>query len=206
MAALGDGTGRCADVVHVGTSMARPPAFPTGFPGPADLRTAGASPQALERLMDASDKDIAGRFAQIEPAWMAMRLTGYGEAVSLVAQQAYGLEEVTGEGLSEAQSKLEGLRAPGMRLQLLQEQANLDHVQVDDFSWPCLPDASGPDFFLYDLSWAAFSSASVDWKELATETGIEVVDLSTLNQAMGALFDRLHLSPKKSHSNYRYQR
>ena len=34
----------------------------------ADLRTAGASPDAMRRLLDASDPDIAGRFRGIEAA------------------------------------------------------------------------------------------------------------------------------------------
>ena len=48
---------------------------------PADLNTAGASPDAMKRLMDASDPDIAGRFEGIREAWEATQFTGYGEAV-----------------------------------------------------------------------------------------------------------------------------
>ena len=36
---------------------------------PADLNTAGASPGAMQRLMDVSDPDIAGRFKGIQEAW-----------------------------------------------------------------------------------------------------------------------------------------
>lgn len=157
---------------------------------PADLRTAGASQKAIDRLMDASDPDIGGRFSGIEKAWRATRLTGYGEAVRLLAREIYGMDEVSADTLAGAQSKVVAARGPGMRYKLLHDRANLDHVQVDDFSWPCPPDASGPDFFLYDLSWAAFSSGNVDWASLAAETGIEVNGLSTLRNAMGALFDK----------------
>ena len=62
----------------------------------ADLRTAGASPAAMQRLLDASDPDIAGRFRGIEAAWQATRFTGYGEAVRLIAEHLYGLEELSG--------------------------------------------------------------------------------------------------------------
>ena len=53
--------------------------------------------------------------------------------------------------LSAAQPRLHRPRAPGERLRLLRDVANLEHTQTDDFRWPCEPDESGPDFFLYDL-------------------------------------------------------
>ena len=66
---------------------------------PADLNTAGASPDAMTRLMDASDPDIAGRFEGIQEAWEATQFTGYGEAVRLIAEHVYGIAELTGEAL-----------------------------------------------------------------------------------------------------------
>ena len=54
----------------------------------ADLRVAGASPEALKKLTDANDPDLAGRFLGIRAAWEAIQLTGYGEAVRLTAWQA----------------------------------------------------------------------------------------------------------------------
>jgi uncharacterized protein len=157
---------------------------------PADLIVAGACPEAMKRLMDASDPDIRGRFAGIRDAWEATQLTGYGEAVRLIAERIYGLPELTPDGLEAAQAKLTALRQPGERLRLLRETARLDHTQTDDFCWPCRPDASGPEFFLYDLSWAGFCSGEVKPEAIARETGIEVRDLETLRQAMAALFEK----------------
>lgn len=155
---------------------------------PADLVSAGASPEAMRRLMDASDPDLQGRFAGVREAWEAIRFTGYGEAVRLLARHVYGMEEIEGSALHDAAPRLRELRRPGERLRLLREVARLDHTQTDDFCWPCLPDRSGPDFFLYDLSWAGFCSGNVDWEQLAGETGVTVRDLSTLRQAMEQLF------------------
>lgn len=157
---------------------------------PADLIVAGARPEAMKRLMDAADPDLRGRFAGIRDAWEATRFTGYGEAVRLLAEQIYGMPELTPEGLEAAQAKLTALRRPGERLRLLREAAGLDHTQTDDFCWPCRPDASGPEFFLYDLSWAGFCSGEVKPEPIARETGIEVRELESLRQAMAALFDR----------------
>ncbi len=157
---------------------------------PADLKSAGASPEALRRLMDASDPDLAGRFDGVRDAWEATQFTGYGEAVRLIATEIYDLPELTSEGLQSAQEKLADLRKPGARYALLHDRANLDHVQTDDFCRPCLPDPSGPDFFLYDLSWASFCGGRIESEEIAAETGIEVTDLPSLRRAMEAIFEK----------------
>ncbi|MBI2191205.1 MAG: amidohydrolase family protein [Planctomycetes bacterium] len=156
----------------------------------ADLVVGGASTDAVNRLLDAKDPDIRSRFDGVRRAWERVRHTGYGEAVRTIASQIYGLEEITAAGLEAALPRHQELRQPGQRLRILRERANLDHVQVDDFCWPCLPDESGLDFFFYDLSWVSFCSGTPDFKALGGETGIEVKDLSTLRQAMRALFDK----------------
>ena len=153
---------------------------------PADLVTAGASAEAMGNLMDAS-QDIASRFEGIREAWEATQFTGYGEAVSLIAKHIYGLDELTGDGLAGA-ANLKTLRAPGKRYHILHDLANLDHIQTDDFSWQCTPDSSGPDFFLYDLSWATFCGGQVDPSAIHAETGVEVKDLGSLKRAMEAIF------------------
>ncbi|MXY28709.1 amidohydrolase family protein [Candidatus Poribacteria bacterium] len=153
---------------------------------PADLVTAGASPEAMRDLMDAS-KDIASRFEGIREAWEATQFTGYGEAVSLIAKHIYGLDELTGDGLASADN-LKTLRTPGKRYHILHDLANLDHIQTDDFSWPCTPDTSGPDFFLYDLSWATFCNGQIDPSAIHAETGVEVSNLASLKRGMEAIF------------------
>ena len=136
--------------------------------------------------MDAS-QDIASRFEGIRDAWEATQFTGYGEAVSLIAKHIYGLDELTGDGLASA-SNLDTLRTPGKRYHILNDLANLDHIQTDDFSWQCTPDTSGPDFFLYDLSWATFCNGQVDPSAIHAETGVEVSDLASLKHGMEAIF------------------
>ncbi len=157
---------------------------------PADLITAGASQEALRRLTDASDPDLAGRFEGVRAAWEATQYTGYGEAVRRIVTDVYGFDELTPDVLAPAQEKLTELRTPGGRYNLLREVANLDHIQTDDSSWPCDPDESGPDFFLYDLSWAGFCSGQIDQEAIAEDTGIAVVDLDSLQKAMEAIFEK----------------
>ncbi len=154
---------------------------------PADLHTAGATPHAMHALMDAS-KEIKPRFEGIREAWEATQFTGYGEAVRLIAKHVYGLDELTGDALTQAQDKVKSIRTPGKRYHILHDLAKLDHIQTDDFSWQCTPDTSGPEFFLYDLSWATFCNGQVDTNAIHAETGIEVKDLDTLKSSMEAIF------------------
>lgn len=155
---------------------------------PADLLSAGADPEAVRRLTDPSDPDLEARFAGVRDAWEAIRFTGYGEAVRLLATNVYGLDELEPSGLAAAGERLKALRQPGERLRLLRDVARLDHTQTDDFRVACIPDESGPEFFLYDLSWVSFCSGNIAWEEVTAETGITVRNLATLNEAMEALF------------------
>jgi len=156
---------------------------------PADLVVAGASRQAVDALLDGSNPDVRARFSGVQKAWEAVRHTGYGEAVQLIAKLIYAIDELTPDAIEHAQAKHERLRQPGERLRLLRDVARLDHVQTDDFVRPCLPDASGPDFFFYDISWANFCNGTPDLEPLAQETGIEVKDLATLKEVMQKTFE-----------------
>jgi uncharacterized protein len=155
---------------------------------PADLVVAGASKQAVERLTDSSDPDLAGRFKGVQSAWQLCQHTGYGEAVRLIAQLVYGMEEITPAALEQARPRNLALRQPGERLRLLRDIANLDHVQIDNFCWPCPPDPSGADFFLYDLSWVGFCNGEVIQEEIFAEVGVEVATLADLRHAMAQIF------------------
>lgn len=156
----------------------------------ADLIVAGAEAAAVTALLDKSNPDLRGRFQAIEPAWHAVRFTGYGEAVALIARTVYGMEELTADAIEAAQATHATLVAPGQRLQLLRDRAGLDHVQIDDFNRICRPDPAGIDFFLYDISWVNFCNGTPDLDTIAQETGITVRDLSTLRAAMAAIFEQ----------------
>jgi hypothetical protein len=158
---------------------------------PADLLSAGASNEVVQKLTDPGSGSIASRFAAIEPAWKAIRHTGYGEAVSILADEVYGLGPDWGAGdLEAAQSQLTQWRQPGGRRQLLQQTGGIDHCQTDDFCWPCVTDSSGPDFFFYDIGWAGFCNGQIETDKLAAETGVTVTNLTTLQQAMTGIFSR----------------
>lgn len=155
-----------------------------------DLLTAGVSQSALEALVDSSNPDVRGRFAAVEEAWKASQHTGYGESVRLAAKHLYGMDEITVDTVESAAGRNAEWVQPGQRLHILRDLANLDHIQTDDGRWACEPDESGPGFFFYDLSWRNFCCGTPALEELATETGIDPTNLSSLREAMSALFKK----------------
>jgi len=173
---------------------------------PADLHTAGATPSSIQQLMDKSNADLEQRFNSIRSSWEATQFTGYGEAVRLIAKSVYGIDEITTDSLIENQHKASDFCQSGERLRLLSEVANLDHVQIDNFCWPCLPDLSGIDFFLYDLSWASFCNGQVDLSAIRSTVGIEVSDLNSLERAMSAIFDKYAPAAIAVKSQHAYNR
>lgn len=170
----------------------------------ADLVVAGADPEAVKRLVnpEAAGQNVAARFAAVRDAWEACRFTGYGEAVRRIAQDLYGIAGITPEALEAAQPRAVELRRPGKRLEVLRK-AGIDHVQTDDFRWEVEPDASGPEFFLYDISWVGFCNGDVDAAGLEKQTGVTVRSLESLREAMAALFAKyapLAIAVKSQHA------
>ncbi|MCB9151318.1 MAG: amidohydrolase family protein [Caldilineaceae bacterium] len=157
---------------------------------PADLVSAGASQEAVNALLDKRNPDIRARFKGVEAAWQAVQHTGYGEAVRTIAREFYGLDELTAAGIDAAQDKHDALVQPGARLHLLRDVAKLDHVQTDDFRRECWVDESGPDFFFYDISWAEFCNGQPNVAAITQETGVEIRDMTTLQNAMEAVFEQ----------------
>lgn len=154
-----------------------------------DLTSAGLAESAASRLanLDGSDWSIEDRWQEVQEYWGHCRYTSYGQAMRLSAKLVYGIDEITLPNLLAAAEINARLRQPGERLRLLREVANLEYVQIDDQTWPCLPDPSGPEFFLYDLSWSAFCEGIIR-PELQYETQIDVCDLASLRQAIAVLF------------------
>ena len=156
---------------------------------PADLISAGASPEAVQNLTKPA-LDIADRWNAVKDAFDAVRMTGYGEAVLELARTVYGIDDITPETIAAAQPRMDDFKQPGQRLRLLRDAAGLDHIQTDDFQIPCIPDESGVDFFMYDLSWWALCNAKIDVEALHKDSGVTVTDIASLRSCVEAIFEK----------------
>ena len=172
----------------------------------ADLVVAGASPTAVDDLVNPEAGSVAERFRAVEAAWGHCRHTGYGEGVRLAAEYFYGLEELTPETLSDAQGTHAELMRTRTRLQILREDALLDHVQIDDFRMEIVPDEEDSDFYLYDISLWDLVVGKPDTKALGRLTGEGVTDLRSAEAAVAKLFERFGAEAVACKTQHAYAR
>jgi hypothetical protein len=155
-----------------------------------DLVAAGATDEAMKRVLDSSDPDVPARFAGIREAWERCQFTGYGHGTRLMARLAYGMEAINLDTLIKAHQIHSQRNRSGERLRLLRDQAHLDHAQVDLMHWDIGPDSLAPGFFFYDLSIRDFATGNIDLHHLAEVSSVIIRDLDTLREAMASLFAR----------------
>ena len=112
--------------------------------------------------------------------------------------------------LNDARARIEVLRerVPLRQIFTLAEPEDsrfraVRKVQIDNFVWACPPDAAGPDFFLYDLSWVGFCRGAVDAPAIYAAVGIAVEGIDSLRRAIEALFAQhgpLAIAVKSQHA------
>lgn len=157
---------------------------------PGDLISAGLDSDVNAELI--AEASAEQRWQNYEPLWQSIQHTGYGEAVRMTAKHVYNIDEISLYACIAAQPKLDAMRQPGERHRILHDVAKIEHVQIDDICFSCAPDPAGVDFFLRDLSWAAFTRGftqrTFDLQTVNNEVGITIKDIATLRQAMEAIF------------------
>lgn len=150
---------------------------------PADLVVAGATPDAVERLLDPSAGDLESRLAGVRNAWGAVRHTGYGEAVRLIASEVYGLDELTLDGLARAQARLRGAPAPGGDAAPAPRDGQA-RPRADRRLHVGVPGGRCGARLL--PLWLKFCNGVIEAEEILDETEIEVRSLEDLRAAMAA--------------------
>lgn len=173
----------------------------------SDLIVAGASLDAVDRLLDSSDDDLEGRFAGVAAAWKMMQFTGYAEAVRIAAHDLYEIEELSENTIRAGQKRLNALQREGGCIALLRDRARFDHVQTDlGMDLMDLSRRSSAEFFLRDLSVRRFAVGLIDDPLIEAATGVTISNLTTLEQALEAYFARcapLSIAVKSQHAYVR---
>jgi len=179
------------------------------YPG-EDLVSAGATPEEMQALLDAS-RDPADRWRTVERYWPHCEWTGYGESVRWVLRKLYEIEDLTPKTVSEASVKHRAACKPGRREHLLRETAGLSEVQIDNIlgeAWD-RPPGEDTSFFRYDLSWfrmadGRFGKPEIERLEKSTAVPIHTFD--DLDAAVSALFEKEAPSRVAIKSQHAYQR
>ena len=156
-----------------------------------DMRSAGASEEAVQALQKRDDARVKERFEGLSAAWAHCHYTGYGEASRLIASRAFGIQgEITTEAVMAAHAKFDKRDWRNERLRILRDVANLDHIQVHTGQWACPADPYAPEFFFCDLAWDGMASGGVDPAAIEKATGVTVKDIGTLRQGIEKIFEK----------------
>ena len=94
----------------------------------------------------------------------------------------------------------------GERFRILQDIANLDHVQIDRIDRHVPAEAFGLDFFIYDKNVSRFCDGTPEMESLFEETGIELVDLDDLEEALSMIFNQYADIAVAANSQHGYHR
>ena len=92
-----------------------------------DLILAGASPDAISAMQDAS-RPLAERWGVIEPYWRNARHTGYGQALDLAAKGLYGIECIKSETIEELNERFLALRRTGKHVEHVLKKSGIEAV------------------------------------------------------------------------------
>ena len=152
-----------------------------------ELAASGASDNEISNLLDTSNPDIAGRFKPIEKYWKSIEFTGYAEGSKLLASAYYGIDLITPKTLADAQSAENRVPDAQQMKKILQECANLDHVQIDPCSRFMPIDSVGQDFFFYDINVFDLCNGTPELGELERQMKQEIGSLEELRTAVELL-------------------
>jgi len=155
-----------------------------GYAGADLAAAAGARPAA-----SADEK------ARLESLWPKIRTTGYGRAVVLACQELFGVEYSPGNfsEITEAlRAAIDGRSAGEVYDHFVREKANTRWVLNDGFFYGRDESAYGDNAYppYYRFTWRMDSLFSVvdggPIEELERSTGISIVDLNRLTEALNA--------------------
>lgn len=95
-----------------------------------DLISAGLSFDLYRQAVDTTIP-IRERWQKIEPFWKASRFTGYGRCIRLALEGLYGIGELSGETIEEANETFKESLRPGHFRRVLSEKSNIATILLD---------------------------------------------------------------------------
>ncbi len=141
----------------------------------SDLRTAGMSKQELDRFFSPVT-DPVDKWRILEPYWLAVKNTGYGQASLIAIRELYGVEELSAATVREVQDGYERVRKLGFYQYILNDVAGIESCQVNSLEGTSFMETSMPSLLMQDLS-IVDMFASSDFEKLALPAGIKVNSL-----------------------------
>lgn len=154
----------------------------------SDMITAGMPKKDYDDFFS-PDVDPIQKWQLLKPYWLAVKNTGYGQAVCISMRELYGVDELSAKTVRKAQDGYEKLRRPGFYKKVLNDMANIESCQVNSLEGTPFMESDMPDFLMQDISIVGMFSLSRS-KQFSGPTGIKVSDISDWYRVIDWWFDK----------------
>lgn len=150
---------------------------------------------AASGLADASvfgspqkDADPVELWRRLEPAWFAVKNTGYGQAARISIRELYGIDNINEDTIPLLQERYEESFTPGLYERILREHANIETCQVDSGSFR---ETRQPELLLQDINFCGFQTCGEkEVRRTIARTGTSVDCLSDWHDAIRIYFQK----------------
>jgi predicted TIM-barrel fold metal-dependent hydrolase len=153
----------------------------------SDLISSGMPFDQVDSFFSA-ELDPQEKWKMIEPYWPHVRLTGYGQAVSIAVEQIYGVSDISAETITKVQEGYEKTIRPGFYRHILQDLGNIESCQVNSLERP-FQDSKQPTLLMQDISLLGMHMGP-RINAYAPAAGIEVSDLQDWHSVIDWWFER----------------
>jgi predicted TIM-barrel fold metal-dependent hydrolase len=153
----------------------------------SDLLVAGMPKQTYDRFFS-SKTDPADKWRLLEPYWLAVKNTGYGQAVRIAMRLLYDVDDLSAATVKKVQTGYEQTRRAGFYRRVLCELGKIESCQVNCLGRP-FGESDMPTLLMQDISIVGmFAGPSLDG--FGKPTGIEVRSLDDWYRVMDWWFEK----------------
>lgn len=153
----------------------------------SDLRVAGMPDETYDRFFSAKT-DPADKWRLLEPYWLAVKNTGYGQAVRIAMRKLYDVDDLSSDTVKKVQAGYEQTRRAGFYRRILCELGKIESCQVNNLGRP-FRESDMPSLLMQDLSILGMY-AGPNFDAFGKPTGIEAGSLADWHRVIDWWFDK----------------
>jgi predicted TIM-barrel fold metal-dependent hydrolase len=153
----------------------------------SDLLVAGMPKETYDRFFSAQT-DPTDKWKLIEPYWLAVKNTGYGQAVRIAMQRLYDVDDLSAGTVRKVQEGYEKTRRPGFYRRILCELGRIESCQVNSLGKP-FGESDMPTLLMQDISIVGMFDGP-NLNGFGKPTGIAVRDLADWHKVIDWWFEK----------------
>jgi predicted TIM-barrel fold metal-dependent hydrolase len=151
----------------------------------SDMRSVGM-PQSDFNDFFSPKVDPLKKWALLEPFWLFIKNTGYGQAVRIAIKELYGVDELSAKTVAKVQTGYEKVCQRGFYKRILCNLANIESCQVN--SGDGFTESNMPTLLMQDIGIVGMLAGPN--LELAKPAGVKVSSLSDWHKVIDWWFDK----------------